>query len=647
MSSESSHSPVLRNADEEQNELMNKVASIIIRLEIQTGAPFIQFESAGFNEVKSEARPEKKLMAERKKHKKVDGRSKIEGDASLLPTSMNKVERASVQAQCLGNREYTEVIVQTFSKDQTALNKQKPLTPDGQENPSSIQTIASGSSPSLKATSEGSDPIGCAKPRGPGMILSLSQTLDVCNISFFSGNPFVEKTSGILHFYKKKETNLTAARGDCSVLCMLGVPSLLSCRELLRFIAPSSQYITAMKVIRDSTPNQYMVIINFRSHDAAVRFYDEYNGMTYNAIEPEVCSLVFVEKIESVREEAGGSLPVENITELPTCAVCLERMDDGVLTILCNHTFHAECLEQWTDTTCPVCRHSQTPELVADQKCSVCGRTTDLWICLVCGNIGCGRYVEGHAYRHFETTSHTFTLEIGGERVWDYAGDNYVHRLIQSSPDGKMVEYRRGGVSDSDENPGEKLESIQLEYTCLLTSQLEYQRIFYETKMNEQERLFSTLEKHNQAQVDNLEREVDEIRQECDELKKSLASCTQQRRTIEKKQQNTQNKLNKTLAELEEERALNKLLRSDQEKWSTKLAEMEAKNTSLHEKYVATVNDLSEQIRDLMMHFDAEAKIQNAVETNEITEKEVNESSVVVADPPQHIPVRNRRRKKK
>lgn len=33
------------------------------------------------------------------------------------------------------------------------------------------------------------------------------------------------------------------------------------------------------------------------------------------------------------------------------------------------------------------------------------------------------------------------------------------------------------------------------------------------------------------------------------------------------------------------------------------------------------MNDLSEQIRDLMMHFDAEAKIQNAVETNEVTEK--------------------------
>lgn len=45
-------------------------------------------------------------------------------------------------------------------------------------------------------------------------------------------------------------------------------------------------------------------------------------------------------------------------------------------------------------------------------------------------------------FRHFETTSHTFTLQLGGNLVWDYAGDNYVHRLIQSSTDGKMVEYQ-------------------------------------------------------------------------------------------------------------------------------------------------------------------------------------------------------------
>lgn len=38
--------------------------------------------------------------------------------------------------------------------------------------------------------------------------------------------------------------------------------------------------------------------------------------------------------------------------ELPTCPVCLERMDasvTGLLTILCQHTFHCYCLSKWGD----------------------------------------------------------------------------------------------------------------------------------------------------------------------------------------------------------------------------------------------------------------------------------------------------------
>lgn len=63
-------------------------------------------------------------------------------------------------------------------------------------------------------------------------------------------------------------------------------------------------------------------------------------------------------------------------------------------------------------------------------------------MCLICGNIGCGRYAGAHAYIHFEMTSHTFTKSLGQDLVWDYAGDNFVHRLIQGSIDGKMVELQ-------------------------------------------------------------------------------------------------------------------------------------------------------------------------------------------------------------
>lgn len=50
----------------------------------------------------------------------------------------------------------------------------------------------------------------------------------------------------------------------------------------------------------------------------------------------------------------GASLPVMDLTELPKCTVCLERMDEsvnGVLTTLCNHSFHSQCLQWWEDTS--------------------------------------------------------------------------------------------------------------------------------------------------------------------------------------------------------------------------------------------------------------------------------------------------------
>lgn len=50
----------------------------------------------------------------------------------------------------------------------------------------------------------------------------------------------------------------------------------------------------------------------------------------------------------------GASLPVMDLTELPKCTVCLERMDEsvnGILTTLCNHSFHSQCLQRWEDTT--------------------------------------------------------------------------------------------------------------------------------------------------------------------------------------------------------------------------------------------------------------------------------------------------------
>ncbi|XLT02229.1 hypothetical protein HN51_051580 [Arachis hypogaea] len=48
--------------------------------------------------------------------------------------------------------------------------------------------------------------------------------------------------------------------------------------------------------------------------------------------------------------------------------------------------------------------------------------------------------VEGHAIMHWKETQHCYALDVETKHVWDFVGDNYVHRLIQSKTDGKLVE---------------------------------------------------------------------------------------------------------------------------------------------------------------------------------------------------------------
>ena len=48
------------------------------------------------------------------------------------------------------------------------------------------------------------------------------------------------------------------------MLCMLGVPAMVTSRELLQFLAPVSDSVAQMRIIRQQTPNQYMVLIKFR-----------------------------------------------------------------------------------------------------------------------------------------------------------------------------------------------------------------------------------------------------------------------------------------------------------------------------------------------------------------------------------------------
>ena len=211
---------------------------------------------------------------------------------------------------------------------------------------------------------------------------------------YFSGNPVAEVTKGILHLYKINDELSQNNSTRTNLLCMLSVPAKMSCTDLLNFISSFEKHIEHIRIIRDPTPNIYMTLLKFNDLENAHEFYDMFNGKPFNTLEPEVCHLVYVCKVESTKSSDDACLPLEGATELPTCHICLERMDEsveGILTVLCNHSFHSSCLVKWDDSTCPVCRCLQTTEVLQDNKCFCCDSKENLWICLICGHIGCGR----------------------------------------------------------------------------------------------------------------------------------------------------------------------------------------------------------------------------------------------------------------
>ncbi|KAK3707696.1 hypothetical protein RRG08_050511 [Elysia crispata] len=442
-------------------------------------------------------------------------------------------------------------------------------------------------------------------------------------ISFLCGNPSVELTKGILHIYK--DSQMTALDKDIprsEMLCILGVPASYTIHDLISFTAPMGDYVNYMQVLKDAFPNQYLLLIKFKDQASADEFYSYFNNRPYNSIEPDICHLVYVGKVEIINESEGASLPFLDMTELPNCPVCLERMEesvDGILTILCNHAFHTHCLAQWGDTSCPVCRYCQTPEEVADQRCMSCGSHESLWICLICGNVGCGRYVGLHAYRHFQDTNHTYAMQLGTNRVWDYAGDNYVHRLAQNKSDGKLVQVDEGG----NEIQEEKLDSITLEYTYLLTTQLESQRLYFMEQIAE-------AVKDVEAKLAESTQRWEQEREEREKAECKLSEVTKEKQNLEKKYQQLHSRTTKVLAELQEERQLNKCLRENQQLWQGKVSALEERLKSSTETRDKEVSDLQEQLRDVMFYLEAQQKLAGGEGLDGMSREELQESQVIV-----------------
>lgn len=159
---------------------------------------------------------------------------------------------------------------------------------------------------------------------------------------------------------------------------------------------------------------------------------------------------------------------------IPTCAVCLHRIDPvrlGLPPPAIEHLCSKFCpppnliswaseqeqtcskqrfLQPWSKgARCRACRVIQQywdhhinhgvglgsdlgdeDEAAASLYCLQCSMHKTLWVCLTCGYVGCGRYSNRHSVQHFQDTQHPYSLELATLRIWDYVSeDRFAHRV--------------------------------------------------------------------------------------------------------------------------------------------------------------------------------------------------------------------------
>ena len=371
---------------------------------------------------------------------------------------------------------------------------------------------------------------------------------------------------------------------ESALLYVFDVPSHVTIPEFQDFISEHSELVVHMQLVITAThadeqqlsasassasaqacSSCYTVLLSFHQPSDASAFLSHYNLHHYNDIEKDVCRVAHLHHVSfddpryhfpftvapaavptsaalpsaavpsvlasSSSSSLSSALPSHD--ELHVCPVCLDPIHPpsaSLLTILCLHHFHLHCLSLWSDSTCPVCRFSLHPPILSFcQSCSH-SQPSSLWMCILCGHVGCSRYIGGHAFKHWEDSGHGYALSVSTQRVWDYVREEYVHRLVSTGDsNGKIVELRsgrkkaatrrrsrRGGgavgveaaaaeereedaegvlLDEADLSISLKLEDLLIEYNYLLSSQLDQQRSFY------QQQLAALAASHSQQQA--------------------------------------------------------------------------------------------------------------------------------------------------
>lgn len=207
--------------------------------------------------------------------------------------------------------------------------------------------------------------------------------------------------------------------------------------------------------------------------------------------------------------------------------------------------------------------------------------------------------------------------------MWDYAGDNYVHRLIQNKSDGKLVELppaagietgnangRHQGPGEDDNLKAEKMEIMAMQYSQILQRAMDDQRTTYEQQSAEVRRKLEDTQKKLEILTNDFDRKLEDAQEV---YANKLKESEDQRAATEKDKEKAERKVEKLAElsrrlqdELKTEKAISEGLMKNMESMKKKmeLADVEKKELS------SKVTDLEDQMRDVMFFLEAREKIE-------------------------------------
>ena len=187
-------------------------------------------------------------------------------------------------------------------------------------------------------------------------------------------------------------------------------------------------------------------------------------------------------------------------------------------------------------------------------------------------------------------------MDMTTQRVWDYATDGYVHRIVQNQTDGKLVELTPTSAQTPQQHdddfddyvPREKMDTIGLEYTQMLTSQLDSQRMYFEEILeraaDKASQAAQSAERATEASVKNAE-QLTTLQASHDAItSETIPSLEKDRDRATRKAEKFEAMARKLEKEWRDEKAMNKSLMARISHLGTQLEAVKVEKSELEEQ---------------------------------------------------------------